>query len=198
MNVEEPRNGLKHDVSEHDAFEFELKFRRPDGWHLERLAPGCRFVREVAQADTYFGHPCRDFKTTDEALRIRETAGTAVLTYKGPRLDGAVKARREIELGVAEGDVPACKALLESLGFRPVATVRKIRQIFALDEPSGLIVALDDVDGLGAYVELEITGGKSEADLARARLLQQAAAWGLTDPEPRSYLELLLAREGRA
>lgn len=35
---------------------------------------GAKFIREQHQLDTYFYHPCRDFKKNDEALRVRVVA----------------------------------------------------------------------------------------------------------------------------
>lgn len=32
---------------------------------------GTEFIRDQHQLDTYFYHPCRDFKRNDEALRVR-------------------------------------------------------------------------------------------------------------------------------
>ena len=45
--------------------------------------------------DTYYNHPSRDFAETREALRIRRVDGVPMVTYKGTKLPGEVKARRE-------------------------------------------------------------------------------------------------------
>ena len=41
-----------------------------------------------SHVDTYLAHPCRDFRTTDEAFRIRQFNSQACVTYKGKRLPG--------------------------------------------------------------------------------------------------------------
>jgi adenylate cyclase class 2 len=141
-------------------------------------------------ADAYYAHPTRDFAATDEALRLSRRAGRADLTYKGPRLDARTKARREIVLSVA--DEPTAKALLEALGFRPVAVVRKRR---ALHHAAGFEVALDDVPPLGWFVELErqLPEGADRGQAER-EAMALLSSWGLDRTERRSYLELLLER----
>ncbi len=53
--------------------------------------------------DTYMRHPCRDFASTGEAFRVREVNDETLVTYKGSRLSGPVKIRKELELPLAEG-----------------------------------------------------------------------------------------------
>lgn len=110
-------------------------------------AIGAKFVKTESQKDTYFSHPVRDFKKTDEALRIRQSAKT-LITYKGPKRDSDLKVRTEIEFEVPE----AAFELLESLGFVRHHVVEKVRHTYSFD---GLIVCADDVGGLGEYVEVE-------------------------------------------
>jgi adenylate cyclase class 2 len=103
------------------------------------------------QTDLYLSHPCRDFAKTDEALRLREEGGRVALFYKGPKLDPRSKTREE--LSVAVPDPAAMRMILERLGFRPVAEVRKTRRNFGLGPVE---VSLDRVAGLSGYVELEV------------------------------------------
>jgi predicted adenylyl cyclase CyaB len=56
--------------------------------------------------------------------------------------------------------------------------------------------AIDDVHGLGSFVELELTASESELDEGRACIQSLAKSLELTASERRSYLELLLAKEG--
>ena len=137
--------------------------------------------------DAYFRHPVRDFRETDEALRLSRRAGRVELTYKGPRLDARTKARREVVLAVDDADNAA--ALLEALGFARAAEVRKRRSLF---HAAGFEVAWDEVPGLGVYVELERAlpeGASREA--AERDAFALLASWGLDGTERASYLELL-------
>jgi adenylate cyclase class 2 len=109
--------------------EVEQKFRvaNLDATALRLLGMGVAVQSPVEEVDLYFQHPARDFALTDEALRIRQKAGTCFLTYKGPKLDPVTKTRREIDLRLPESPATsaAFRELLEALGFRPVAEVRK-------------------------------------------------------------------------
>lgn len=170
-------------------YEVEVKVAAPLDRVRERLhEAGAEARGAVTELDTYYEHPTRSFADTDEALRIRRTDGDATLTYKGPRVDDATKTRREIETLVA--DPEAVGAVLEALGFEPAAEVRKERERYALE---GYTVALDEVEDLGEYVEVEAVGEADEVDTLRAgavsvlERLGLEAANGVRD----SYLELL-------
>lgn len=158
---------------------------------------GATALSEVTQRDTYYDAPHRDFADTDEALRVRRTTGAAVdetrLTYKGPLVEGAGKTRREHETTVADADETA--AVLEGLGFDPAATVEKRRETWRLD---GFEVVLDDVTGLGEYVEVEREVAESGIERAHSGAEQVLRDLGLdpADAVRTSYLGLLLdARE---
>lgn len=148
----------------------------------------------LEQVDTYFAHPTRDFGKTDEALRIRRIDQENQLTYKGPKIDATTKTRREIEMSLPPGEESAVQftSLLKALGFRPVAEVRKTRHPYSLSwNGHDVEAALDEVDGLGFYAELELLAGPDELDSAKTALKSLAIQLGLEEPERRSYLELL-------
>ena len=152
-------------------------------------------VEERSDADTYFNAPHRDFAQTDEALRLRRIGTRNLVTYKGPRCDAATKTRTEIEVPLGEGNACAedTQRLLQELGFRPVATVRKRRRVFATKRAGyNVEICCDEVEQLGPYVEIEIIAPDHQFAKARNVVLQTAAELGLTVPEHRSYLELLL------
>ena len=87
--------------------------------------------------------------------------------------------------------------MLEALGFSRVADVRKRRVHSTLSwEGREIGVALDEIEGLGSFVELEIIVDEPEVDAARGCLALLARRVGLTASERRSYLELLLAAHG--
>jgi adenylate cyclase, class 2 len=181
--------------------EVEMKFPVAEFAPLERrLADwGARPEPPLVNADHYFNAPDRDFAVTDEALRLRRIGPINHITYKGPRRPGPAKVRTEIEVALAEGDGPARDfiAILEHLGYRPVAVVRKHRRGYHLRrEGYEVEVCLDDVEGLGRFVEVEILAPEEELDKASAALQRLAAALGLTASERRSYLELLLEKQG--
>jgi adenylate cyclase class 2 len=162
----------------------------------ERLAAaGARFETPQFQADTYFAHPSRDFARTDEALRIRCIGSEVRVTYKGPKLDRETKTRREIELSIGTGEetADAFGMLLAALGFQSVAVVRKERQSGYMDWQGVRVdIALDRVDNVGTFVELELVVDPGDAETAQAAILSLARMLDLSRPERRSYLEMLL------
>lgn len=180
-------------------YEVEQKFPLKDVAVVEqKLAElGATAHGPVRQVDRYFAHPSRDFSVTDEALRIRRVGDLNYITYKGPKVDQTTKTRREIEVRLPpgpEGDA-GFSTLLEAVGFRPVAEVKKVRR--RLDVPwqgRHVEAALDQVDDLGAFLELELRADENSLDDARQLVASLAGELGVADSERRSYLELLLAR----
>lgn len=158
---------------------------------------GCVFQAEMEQADLYFAHPARDFAQTDEALRLRRSGLEFCITYKGPKLDSTTKTRRELELPIAgEHGFDRYRELLEVLGFRPVMEVRKTRTPGAIVwEGTEIEVALDDVAGLGRFIELEILAPEEGLNAATQRLASLATRLGLERPERRGYLDLLFRQQ---
>ena len=112
-------------------------------------------TREEYQKDIYFNSPIKDFAKSDEALRIREISikneVKTVITYKGPKVDSSSKTREEIELVIDEPK--KISKLFENLGFKKGNIVVKNREFYQLNE---YIICLDDVKGLGPYMEIEV------------------------------------------
>jgi adenylate cyclase class 2 len=181
-------------------YEVELKFPLADTKSLFESLEQLGAIRgnERVQRDRYFNHPSRDFAQTDEALRIRSEGREARITYKGPIVDSQTKTRREIELpiGDAEGDDERLAQLLVHLGFREVRAVCKKRLPIELAwEGRRLDLAIDDVDGLGRFLEIETIADEESKDAARDCILRLAKSLGLGNSERRSYLSLLLAKD---
>ncbi len=151
---------------------------------LEKL--GARLLQpRILETNLRFDLPDGSLRQGGRVLRLRRD-GSARLTYKGPSetVEG-VLSRAEIEVEVGDFDTTLC--LLESLGYRVVATYEKYRQVYSLDlEKSGFHVFLDELP-YGDFVEIE--GETAEAVLTAANRL------GL-DPKaaiPAGYLALFEA-----
>lgn len=191
-------------------FEVELKFRiddREDFRH--RLAgEGAVLVSTDTNADSYYNHPCRDFAETGEALRVRREGDVPMITYKAAKLPGTVKAREELEWRLDPGDADgtSTETLLQRLGFRRVAIVTKHRTTFRVggsEDP--ITVTMDEVEGIGPdggvghFAEIEQvipSESPTETEIRSARESVSALAnrLGLSSPESRSYLRMLLER----
>jgi adenylate cyclase class 2 len=183
------------------GYEVELKFRVVDRPALLAALQrhGAEAGNAIVQEDHYLAHPVRDYAATDEALRLRREGPYNAVTYKGPKQGGPTKTREELEVFFAPGDrtFDELRRLFERLGFRPVRTIRKTRRLMALrSHDRDMTVALDEVDGLGTFAEVE-TLAADEADLrpAQAAVLAVVAELGLAEVEPRSYLRMHLERD---
>lgn len=152
----------------------------------------------VEELDTYFTSDVHDFKQTDEALRIRRrksmrTGKTdAFLTYKGRKLDGISMTREELETEIGSGEV--CERILESIGFRMVSPVRKLRQYYSLQD---ITVCVDQVENLGDFLEVEIMVSAEEdrpAALRRIESLLEQLGHHMQETTRSSYLSMLQAK----
>ena len=180
-----------------EVYEVEMKFPVADASAMEQKLVGlaARFREPVQQTDRYFVHPCRDFGRTDEALRLRRVGDEVELTWKGPRIDSAAKTRQEILLPLPTGPrtVDEWTELLAALGFRVLAEVVKRRHAArVLWQGAEVDAALDHVDGVGNYLELEILARQGEIQVATACVDSLARELSCGDAERRSYLELQL------
>ncbi len=180
-------------------YEVELKFPLPsaDSFGRQLAALGARPAQTVEQADLYFNHPSRDFESTDEAFRIRTVGSRHVVTYKGPVVDSQTKTRRELEVALAGNDARAKAAeMLRFLGFRPVREVRKRRQTWHLAwQGRDFEVALDQVDELGQFVEIETQADEAGRPAALAAIHSLVSQFQLPSAEGKSYLSLLLEQD---
>lgn len=173
--------------------EVESKFRSPGNDKVEKALGklGADLVSEEEMEDVYFQHPARDFGETDEALRLRKQEGVSELTYKGPRMRMEhTKAREEVTLRTE--DPLTAQRIIERLGFKEFMIVRKKRRSFKYDK---IRIAVDTVDGLGEYVELELI--TEEPQRAEKLIEQVRDELALTVLEPRTYLELILGKNAK-
>ena len=136
---------------------------------------------DLRQTDTYF-------VTTRGRLKLRETAGfqAELIVYERDE-EGAERAS---DYEVARSNDPAALhgVLASALGIQ--ATVQKRRTLLVLD---GTRVHLDNVEGLGAFVEIKVPVHDSDAP-ARERLDWLIGELGLSWDEciRGSYLDLTL------
>lgn len=153
----------------------------------------------LEQQDFYFSHPVRNFAETDEAIRIRCNGLENRITYKGPKRATISKVRKEIELAFASGQ-PALEQMaemLEILGFQPLRTVKKRRTPFTYLEHNPFEIVIDEVEGLGTFVEIELLAEESELQNAEMAIIQLAATLKLTDSIRKSYLGMLIENDSQ-
>ncbi len=175
--------------------EIEIKARVEDPKDMERsiIALGAAPVGIENQTDTYFNSQYRDFGKTDESLRIRIEDGKSFLTYKGPKMDRVSKTRKEFQVEINDAD--NMRNILTSLGFFPVATVTKKRKNYRL---SDFLIALDEVQNLGNFIEIEISAEDSKRYEEKVEsIFKFIEKLGLNRKSTirKSYLELMLEKK---
>jgi adenylate cyclase class 2 len=190
--------------------EVEIKVKVPDPNVLRNKFENINGVYKLSlhHEDTYFNMPkgLRDFKQTDEALRLRKSIefnrdikgmGQKInyfITYKGKKIDTTTKTREEIEVKINE--IEDMKNLLKLLGFREVFTVVKERELYDFTFKDTRIEALIDYIPIleQHFVEVElITESLDNVEKSKEILFQFLNRFGITKEESvrKSYLELI-------
>ena len=185
-------------------FEVEVKFpleAGPDSAKETLKQLGATAAEPIVQADHYFNHPVRNFAESDEAFRIRSVGERNWVTWKGSKVDSKTKTRREIELPLGDGPQTAeqLSEVLLILDFRSVTIVRKTRTPHELRwNDRKFEIALDEVDELGWFLEVELIAEEGDLESAQQAVLALATEFGLRETERRSYLGMLLQKRGEA
>lgn len=145
-------DGAKHLV--------ELKARYEDLGKARALLQGAEHVGTFRQVDTYFA-------LGERRLKLRRVEGRVdgqLVYYERPDQGGVKESR------VLLAELPDAETVLEILGrtFPVQAEVRKRREIYRFQ---GVQVHLDEVRGLGRFIEFELVlASETERDAGRRRL----------------------------
>jgi predicted adenylyl cyclase CyaB len=128
-------------------------------------------------------------QTAGWVVRVRQQGGQARMEYKAPR-DEAWSAW--LEYGTDVGDFRETVRILAATGLRAGLVVDRSRRT-ARD--GRITLSLDDVRGLGHFIEIAAEADDPDDPRARAALVATQTRLGLTNrPSARPYGELLLSR----
>ena len=175
-------------------YEVELKAWVADWDAIEaRLRETCEFIREFHKSDRYFRSPVGVER--DTSFRLRRDNDGAVVTFKEKRPRNGVEYNREREFSV--DDAEAFLELVERVGCVEYALKIKTGLEFHSD---GMTVELVRVEGLGAFLEIEIIENTSDAAVHEQAALKIRAFLGWTgisedQIEERSYVDLLRGKK---
>ena len=154
----------------------------------------------IEEHDTYFDNEQGDIRANGEALRVRETKNNltgksrAQINFKGKKLDAHTMTREELETGVENGAV--CRKILQAVGYMP-AEPEVIKDRTMLQKES-VTACLDDVHGLGRFLELEILADseeKKDAALGKIEDILNSLGYQISDTVRTSYLTMLQNRK---
>jgi len=179
------------------SVEYEVKVSVENLDEIERKLKqlGAVLIDEVMEEDYYIDlNPCIDLRSLDMALRVRVKKSKALkrvvseLTFKGPKIVPDMKIRKEITVAVEDGY--KLLEIFRELGFR-YYTIRKKRKIYRYGPYK---VFLDDVQGLGTFIEVEVEGVES-VDQFRELIKRFVSLLKISENFiVKSYLEMMLAR----
>lgn len=123
------------------------------------------FKYENRQIDEYFTPPHKNFVETfpcKEWLRLRNSDGKYSINYKNWYYDENGKSMSYCEERETKiEDIEQIKDIFKFLDFKPLVVVDKIRKVWNYKNYE---IAVDKVQGLGDYVEMEYIGQEEEAD----------------------------------
>lgn len=123
--------------------------------------------KEENQHDIYFSPEYIPFfggEINNEALRIRVLKDKNILNYKKFIDKTDKKDSYNIEHEMEIEDVHMFKQILKDVRIEEAFTLIKYRKKYIIDEK--LEVALDNVEDLGYFIEIEIISSESELDAA--------------------------------
>jgi adenylate cyclase class 2 len=189
--------------------EIKAKISNPEIMRKEFEENNGIYKISLEHEDTYFNMPkgLRDFKKTDEALRLRKSIEfnkndenkerkiNYYITYKGKKIDKSTKTREELDIKI--DDIESMNLLFKDLGFRDILTVRKERELYEFEYEAYQIEALIDyIPILDQYfIEVEYLSESSEKlNNIREVLFEFLSLFGIKKEESirKSYLELIL------
>lgn len=152
----------------------------------------------IRESDIYFDNDCRNIKEKDMALRVRNSenltkkTSKCFMTFKGPKMDDISMTRKELEMKIESADIG--KEILVSLGYAHIYPVIKSRQYYYQDK---VTACLDQVEGLGEFLELEIiVPQENDREEALKKLVMLLHGLGYESEEiiRTSYLSMLQNR----
>lgn len=184
-----PVTGIEHRVK---VIEVEIKYRANQEFASDLLAKyQSSFSESVVQRDAVYlqgANSFQEFIPGSPVVRVRTSGDSSSITLKRKLVETGDMV--EIETAVASATVAG--QILSSLGLTLVTDVEKTRRTALI---LGVEVCVDQVRGLGTFIELELLArDEKEAERSRTLLQELAEKLGLSDDwvEQRKYDELLV------
>ncbi len=166
--------------------EIELKITLPQH-ELDRLEQWLHcyaiFIKEEQLRDYSFDDSDNNLYHNNKTLRVRYTTDKCFLGYKQAHHDEKTEERifcDEFETTVANGD--SVQQILKALGYSVVVIIEKKRRTYSYQD---IEIMLDNVIGLGLFVELELVSEIHDVRVGLLRLYKLLQHIGITSFEVR-------------
>ncbi len=171
--------------------EIELRFKVKNLKLIENklINLKAKFIKNKKQIDKYFGE-INLYKKINYSflLRIRQEGDKVFLTYKG---DNFKKAGVWQEYDFLIKDSKKAELMIKDMGFDEVITVNKIRKEYSLNS---LNICLDEIEGLGQFIEIEYLSESSNSKKKHFDLIKRL---GIEKNEiiHKGYVTMLLEKD---
>ena len=159
-----------------NVIELEKGFVLTDTYSIKEKAQkeGFRLAKEVEETDTYFTDKDENFVRTRTCLRIRRVGSQYMeLTYKAKSSQDTERyGKKEINIQVNPNDFEDLAAILSGLGYKRYVEFTKSRKVYSRkDENVEYNIMLDNIKGIGDFVEFEVITDEKVSDIEREREL---------------------------
>lgn len=177
--------------------QMEMKARVQDFSYIEKylLNSGAILVEVTKQNDYYLDPPGqKTHKIWDnEMFRVRETNNKCFLARSfADSISKDSKTREKKEVAII-GSIKDILWIFEKTGFTQAYTIKKTRRDYELD---GARFSLDDVEGLGKFVEIEKNYEEEKKSVTEKKLNEIFAGMGIkeSDRDSRPYMWMLIEK----
>lgn len=187
-------------ASDNKEIEIKVKVSEQEFRHVYELLKGCAdYAGKTEQHDSYFS-PEQDSYVAEKYpfkwLSIRTRGGKHILNYKHFYPEGKEKHDYCDEYETELSDPESMRKILSELGIVHLVTVKKTRHKFIYE--NSFEIALDSVEGLGFFVEIESIMKNVDISAVREKILSLAKKLGLKaeNIDYRGYPYELMKKKG--
>jgi adenylate cyclase, class 2 len=148
------RSGHNSQMTVHTGVETEIKIRVGDVEEIEGRLRTKGFEESSPrsfEANTMWDTPERMLRASGEIVRVRDTHGKHILTYKGKAQTSKYKTREELEAQMTDTHVLA--RVFDRLGLKPMFRYEKYRTEYRRHDGDGVVTV--DETPIGNFIELE-------------------------------------------
>lgn len=179
--------------------EVELKAHIGDAAEVERrVATFARFLRRVDKRDSYWHGPDWRPQRGTKGFRVRSEGDTFVVTFKTKQLEDGIEVNHEREFEISDADI--FQEFVLRIGCEPYYKKRKTGSAY---EYKGMTLEILEIEGLGAFLEIERLLDVESAPAIAAARDELKAALGLAEVsesaiEERTYSEMIVGKSKEA
>ncbi|KKQ42871.1 MAG: hypothetical protein US60_C0011G0017 [Microgenomates group bacterium GW2011_GWC1_37_8] len=162
-----------------------------------KLIKKTKFIKSSHHIDDYYTPKHKSFlepKYPYEWLTLRKRDGKVLLNYKHWYPENTKFTTHCDEYETEISSYESTRKMLKALNFEKIISVNKKRDVF--EYKSDLEIALDEVLGLGHFIEVEAIKDFGSVDKARKEILKFTGSLGLkrTKTVPGGYAAELMRR----